>query len=133
MARGRLIRARSLASLAFASLAFASLALGACSKPNVRSCVLTPTGQQPVCLELQRAPNDAVAAAETSCRDDHGTWSDALCSRKDTIGGCMKRVVSQQFGAYTQVTWYYPSSTGLRSPAEVLNACRGEGGVALTP
>ncbi len=118
---------RALAALAIAG------AFAACSKPNVRSCSMSPAGAQPTCIELQRAPSDAVDREQAGCATQHGVWSEGLCSRKDVVGGCMKRVVSQQFGAYTQVTWYYVSSTGLRTPPDVLASCTSEGGVALAP
>ncbi len=112
----------------------AAMALAGCSSPNVRSCTIETHGEQTTCLEYQRASQQAIdLEARPACSGRSGHWADEPCARAETVGGCMERVVSQKYGAYTLVTWYYSSANGLRTPHDVGSVCRAQGGVGLSP
>jgi hypothetical protein len=111
-----------------------ALAAAGCSSPNVRSCTIEMHDEQTTCLEYQRASQPAIdLEARPACGARSGHWADEPCSRNETVGGCMQRVVSQKYGAYTLVTWYYSAATGLRTPHDVGSVCRSQGGVGLSP
>jgi hypothetical protein len=116
-----------------AALLLAAAAAG-CSTPNVRACSIEEHGEQDSCLEYQRASDEVIALeAKPACARRSGHWADAPCPRANLVAGCMQRVVSPKYGAYTQVTWYYVAATGLRTALEVASTCRAQDGIALSP
>jgi hypothetical protein len=116
------------------ALAIAALALAGCSSGNLRSCTIEEHGEQDVCLEYQRASQDAIEReARPECARRAGHWADAPCARANVIAGCMQRVITQKYGVYSLVTWYYVAASGLRTAPDVASSCRAQGGVALAP
>lgn len=128
-------RAPSRIALAAAAALTAALAAHAgCSSGNVRSCAIEDPNEQPICVEYQRASDEAVEReARPACARRSGRWSNEPCSRTNLVAGCMQRIVTQKYGAHTQVTWYYVANTGLRTAPDVGSACRAQDGTALSP
>jgi len=116
------------------ALAVMMLLAAGCSSGNLRSCTIEEHGEQDVCLEYQRASEAEIEhEARPECARRGGRFADGPCSRANLIAGCMQRVVTQKYGAHTQVTWYYVAASGLRTAPDVASACRAQGGTALAP
>ena len=85
----------------------------------------------PFCYDYERASSAAVVAdAIQGCAIETGSWSDALCSHQDSLGGCSTDVSSTS-GTVTRTFWTY-SGAGVTT-AEVMSGCTSLSGEFVNP
>lgn len=71
------------------------------------------------CLDYDGPPG-VLAPYQSSCAQSQGTWSDSLCTRTSSVGGC--RVTDTSL-SLTYTTWFFAPST----TDSVKQSCMGSG------